>query len=85
MIGLEQKLLDETTSTVVCASPLLSGDSLGTALTPSLDSNSVSGGSVGSMMGGMVGGDTGWKLFDGSSLSEEGVVVFVTHQSALVV
>ncbi|XP_031093007.1 vacuolar protein sorting-associated protein 8 homolog isoform X2 [Ipomoea triloba] len=78
------KLLDETTSTVVCASPLLSGDSLGTALTPSLDSNSVSGGSVGSMMGGMVGGDTGWKLFDGSSLSEEGVVVFVTHQSALV-
>lgn len=84
MIGLKQKLLDETTSTVVCASPLLYGDSLGTSLTP-LDNNTVSSGSVGSMMGGMVGGDTGWKLFDGSSLSEEGVVVFVTHQSALVV
>lgn len=38
---------------------------------------------IGSMMGGVVGGD--WKLFEGSSLVEEGVVIFVTHQSALVV
>lgn len=38
---------------------------------------------IGSMMGGVVGGD--WKLFEGSSLAEEGVVIFVTHQTALVV
>jgi hypothetical protein len=38
------------------------------------------------MVGGVVGGDAGWKLFnEGSSLVEEGVVVFVTHQTALVV
>ena len=45
-----------------------------------------SGGSIGGMMGGVVGADAGWKLFnEGSSLVEEGVVVFVTHQNALVV
>ncbi|CAH9089153.1 unnamed protein product [Cuscuta epithymum] len=76
------KLLDETTSTVVCASPLLSGNILANAPTPSLDNTTVS--SVGSVMGGMVGGDTGWKLFDGTSQGDEGVVVFATHQSALV-
>lgn len=37
-------------------------------------------------MGGVVGGDSGWKLFnEGSSLVEEGVVIFATHQTALVV
>lgn len=37
-------------------------------------------------MMGVVGGDAGWKLFnESSSLLEEGVVVFVTHQTALVV
>ena len=46
----------------------------------------VSASSICSMMGGVVGGDAGWKLFnEGSSLVEEGVVVFVTHQTALVV
>lgn len=45
-----------------------------------------SGSSIGGMMGGVVGADAGWKLFnEGSSLVEEGVVVFVTHQNALVV
>lgn len=38
------------------------------------------------MMGGVVGKDAGWKLFnEGSSLIEEGVVIFVTHQNILVV
>jgi hypothetical protein len=38
------------------------------------------------MVRGVVGGEAGWKLFnEGSSLVEEGVVVFVTHQTALVV
>lgn len=42
--------------------------------------------SIGGMMGGVVGGDAGWKLFnEGSSLVEEGVVVFVTQQHVLVV
>jgi len=46
----------------------------------------VSASSISSMVGGVVGGDAGWKLFnEGSSLVEEGVVVFVTHQTALVV
>ncbi|RAL47649.1 hypothetical protein DM860_011387 [Cuscuta australis] len=83
-ISKSTKLLDETTSTVVCASPLLFADTLGSALTPSLDNTTVPSGGVGSMMGGMVGGYTGWKLFDGPSQGDEGVVVFVSHQSALV-
>lgn len=33
-------------------------------------------------MGGVIGGDSGWKY---SSVVEDGVVIFVTHQSALVV
>ena len=42
--------------------------------------------SISSMMGGVVGADAGWKLFnEGSPLVEEGVVIFVTHQTALVV
>ncbi|CAH1429293.1 unnamed protein product [Lactuca virosa] len=49
-------LLDEATSTVVCASPLLSEESSG-------GSSSIPG---------------------DSTLGEEGVVIFVTHQSALV-
>lgn len=46
----------------------------------------VSSSSLGSRMGGVVGGDAGWKLFnEASSFAEEGVVIFVTHQTALVV
>lgn len=54
---------------------------------PSSQGNaSLSSSSIGNMMGGVVGGDTGWKLFnEGSSMAEEGVVIFVTHQTALVV
>uniref|UniRef100_A0A803KZV0 RING-type domain-containing protein n=1 Tax=Chenopodium quinoa TaxID=63459 RepID=A0A803KZV0_CHEQI len=73
-------LLDgQRTGTVLCASPLLpdeftfSGNTTG------------SGSSIGGVMGG-VGGAAPWKFFnEGSSLSEEGVVIFVTHQTALVV
>uniref|UniRef100_A0A803M377 RING-type domain-containing protein n=1 Tax=Chenopodium quinoa TaxID=63459 RepID=A0A803M377_CHEQI len=73
-------LLDgQRTGTVLCASPLLpdeftfSGNTTG------------SGSSIGGVMGG-VGGASPWKFFnEGSSLSEEGVVIFVTHQTALVV
>ncbi|CAA6655878.1 unnamed protein product [Spirodela intermedia] len=34
---------------------------------------------------GVVGGEAGWKLFNEGMLAEEGVVIFVTHQNALVV
>lgn len=48
--------------------------------------SSASSSSIGSMMGGVVGPDAGWKLFNEStSLNEEGVVILVTHQTALVV
>ncbi|KNA19535.1 hypothetical protein SOVF_060920 [Spinacia oleracea] len=75
-----QCLLDgQRTGTVLCASPLLpdeftfSGNTTG------------SGSGVGGVMGG-VAGAAPWKFFnEGSSLSEEGVVIFVTHQTALVV
>nr|XP_043626179.1 vacuolar protein sorting-associated protein 8 homolog [Erigeron canadensis] len=60
-------LLDESTRTVVCASPLLSGRS-------SAGTNAGTSG-IGSMMG-VVPGDP--------SSAEEGVVIFVTHQSGLV-
>ncbi|XP_057778554.1 uncharacterized protein LOC130997300 [Salvia miltiorrhiza] len=63
------KLLDETTSRVVCASPLLYNEGYGGAMLSSQSSSAVSTSSISSMMGGMV---------------DEGVVIFITHQSALV-
>lgn len=65
-----QKLLDETTSRVVCASPLLYNEGHGGAMLSSQSSSAVSTNSISSTMGGMV---------------DEGVVIFITHQSALVV
>ncbi|PON75529.1 Guanine nucleotide-binding protein, beta subunit [Parasponia andersonii] len=80
-------LLDgQRTGTVLSASPLLFDEVFGgTSL--SCQGNAMgTASSIGSMMGGVVGGDAGWKLFnEGSSLVEEGVVIFVTHQTALVV
>lgn len=61
---------------------MLSDDYSGGSVT-SAGSAVVNSSSIGSMMGGVVGGD--WKLFEGSSVVEEGVVIFVSHQSALVV
>ncbi|KAF5201636.1 Vacuolar protein sorting-associated protein 8-like protein [Thalictrum thalictroides] len=75
-----QCLLDgQKTGIVLCASPLLLEDSGSSTAVPGNATASSSG--IGSMMGGVVGGS----LFnEGSSLVEEGVVIFVTHQTALV-
>ncbi|KAL0547682.1 hypothetical protein IC582_012106 [Cucumis melo] len=82
-----QCLLDgQKTGTVLSASALLLNELVGSSLPPTLSNVAVSTSSIGSMMGGVVGGDSGWKLFnEGSSLVEEGVVIFATHQTALVV
>ncbi|XP_012083104.1 vacuolar protein sorting-associated protein 8 homolog isoform X2 [Jatropha curcas] len=82
-----QCLLDgQRTGTVLSASPLLYDESFGGTLPSSQGNASLSSSSIGNMMGGVVGGDAGWKLFnEGSSMVEEGVVIFVTHQTALVV
>lgn len=48
--------------------------------------SSVPSSSISSMMGGVVGVDSTWKLFNEDSNSvEEGVVIFVTYQTGLVV
>ncbi|GKU87858.1 hypothetical protein SLEP1_g2191 [Rubroshorea leprosula] len=81
-----QCLLDgQRTGTVLSTSPLLFDDaSGGTSVT--YQGNAAVSSTIGSMMGGVVAADAGWKLFnEGSSLAEEGVVVFVTYQTALVV
>ncbi|KAK7389741.1 hypothetical protein VNO78_25031 [Psophocarpus tetragonolobus] len=82
-----QCLLDgQSTGLVLSASPLLFDDFSGSASPFTQGNTSASASSISSMMGGVVGGDAGWKLFnEGPSLVEEGVVVFVTHQTALVV
>ncbi|PPR88490.1 hypothetical protein GOBAR_AA32197 [Gossypium barbadense] len=81
-----QCLLDgQKTGTVLSASPLLFDGSYGSTSVTS-QGNATSTSSIGSKMGGVVGGDAGWKLFaEGSSMAEEGVVIFVTYQTALVV
>lgn len=84
---MKQCLLDgQRTGTVLSASPLLFENSCGNTLVPSQGNGTFSTSSIGSKVGGVVGGDAGWKLFtEGSSLVEEGVVIFVTYQTALVV
>lgn len=81
-----QCLLDgQKTGTVLSASALLLNEFCGSSLPPSLSNVAVSTSSIGSMMGGVVGGDSGWKLFNEGSSLVEGVVIFATHQTALVV
>ncbi|KAG5009010.1 hypothetical protein JHK87_017525 [Glycine soja] len=82
-----QCLLDgQSTGLVLSASPLLFDDFSGSASPYTQGNTSAPASSISSMMGGVVGGDAGWKLFnEAPSLVEEGVVVFVTHQTALVV
>ncbi|KAJ8626194.1 hypothetical protein MRB53_019501 [Persea americana] len=86
-----QCLLDgQRTGTVLSSSPLLADAFYDSSLTSvqgsATSSPSGLGGMVGGVVGGVVGGETGWKLFsEGSTLVEEGVVIFVTHQTALVV
>lgn len=87
LVLISQCLLDgQRTGLVLSASPLLSDEFSGSASAYSHGNTMGSASSISSMMGGVVGGDAGWKLFnESSSLAEEGVVVFVTHQTALVV
>ncbi|PIA34901.1 hypothetical protein AQUCO_03700277v1, partial [Aquilegia coerulea] len=75
-----QCLLDgQKTGIVLSASPLLIEDCGSSTAAPGNATASSSG--IGSMMGGVVGSS----LFnERSSLVEEGVVIFVTHQTALV-
>ncbi|KAG6667166.1 vacuolar protein sorting-associated protein 8 homolog isoform X1 [Carya illinoinensis] len=82
-----QCLLDgQKTGIALSASPLLFDEFSGAASISSQGNNVVSSSSLGSRMGGVVGGDAGWKLFnEASSFAEEGVVIFVTHLTALVV
>ncbi|KAL2336271.1 hypothetical protein Fmac_010717 [Flemingia macrophylla] len=82
-----QCLLDgQSTGLALSASPLLFDDFSGSVSAFSQGNTTASASSISSMMGGVVGGDSGWKLFnEAPSLVEEGVVVFVTHQTALVV
>ncbi|CAN6466278.1 unnamed protein product [Victoria cruziana] len=83
-------LLDgQRTETVLCASALLSDEFRWALFASGHGSASGSPGGLGSMMGGVVGGgvggEAGWKLFGDGSPEKEGVVIFVTHQNALVV
>ncbi|KAF8412055.1 hypothetical protein HHK36_000008 [Tetracentron sinense] len=86
-----QCLLDgQRMGTVLSASPLIIDDCYGGAFIYAQGNGTASTSGIGSMVGGVVGGvvggDSSWKLFgEGSSLVEEGVVIFVTHQTALVV
>ncbi|XP_020519433.1 uncharacterized protein LOC18428491 isoform X2 [Amborella trichopoda] len=80
----------QKTGTVLSASPLLFEDiqvgRMASIQGGSMVSSSGLGSMVGGVVGGVVGGDSGWKLFnDGSSIEEEGVVIFVNHHTALVV
>lgn len=87
MILIEKCLLDgQKTGTVIAASPLLYDGLTGGASLISQGTNASPGSGFGSMMGGVVGGDASWKLFnEATAITEEGVVIFVTHQTALVV
>ncbi|XP_031498965.1 uncharacterized protein LOC116263380 isoform X2 [Nymphaea colorata] len=83
-------LLDgQRTGTVLCASALLSDEFRWASFASGHGSATGSPGGIGSMMGGVVGGgvggEAGWKLFSDGSPEKEGVVIFVTHQNALVV
>ncbi|PKA59981.1 hypothetical protein AXF42_Ash009665 [Apostasia shenzhenica] len=81
-----QCLLDgQKTGTVLCACPIVMDNTqdAGSSSAQGHPSTSVV---LGRKVGGVVGGETGWKLFNGNpSIVEEGVVLFATHQNALVV
>ncbi|XP_010251529.1 PREDICTED: vacuolar protein sorting-associated protein 8 homolog isoform X2 [Nelumbo nucifera] len=85
-----QCLLDgQRTGTVLTASPLLLYESHEGNPISAQGNATTSASGIGSMMGGVVGGvvggEAGWKILsEGSSLVDEGVVIFVTHQTALV-
>ncbi|CAI9090000.1 OLC1v1024674C6 [Oldenlandia corymbosa var. corymbosa] len=74
-------LCNEKMGVVICASSLISGESLVGASTTPQGSNVSATSAIGSMMGGVIGVDAGSKY---SPTPEDGVVVFVFHQNALV-
>ncbi|CAL1398837.1 unnamed protein product [Linum trigynum] len=83
-----QCLLDgQKTGIVLSASPLLFEEFYGAAVPSSPGNGSISSSSIGSMMGGVVGGAGGVKLFNEGYPPpvEEGVVIFATHKTALVI
>ncbi|CAH2069296.1 unnamed protein product [Thlaspi arvense] len=82
-----QCLLDgQKNGTVLSASPL-PDEIFGSSVSSSKAGNTaVPSSSISSMMGGVVGVDSSWKLFnEDSSAVEEGVVIFATYQTGLVV
>ncbi|XP_024009806.1 vacuolar protein sorting-associated protein 8 homolog isoform X2 [Eutrema salsugineum] len=82
-----QCLLDGQKNGMVLSASPLPDDIFGSSLASSKVGNTaVPSSSISSMMGGVVGVDSSWKLFnEDSSAVEEGVVIFVTYQTGLVV
>ncbi|XP_019090556.1 PREDICTED: vacuolar protein sorting-associated protein 8 homolog isoform X3 [Camelina sativa] len=82
-----QCLLDGQKNGTVLSASALPDENFGSSLASSKGGNSaVPSSSISSMMGGVVGVDSTWKLFNEDSTSvEEGVVIFVTYQTGLVV
>ncbi|KAG2331135.1 hypothetical protein Bca52824_002315 [Brassica carinata] len=82
-----QCLLDGQKNGMVLSASPLPDEIFGSSLASSKAGNSATpSSSISSMVGGVVGVDSSWKLFnEDSSAVEEGVVVFVTYQTVLVV
>ncbi|CAN6852971.1 unnamed protein product [Brassica oleracea var. botrytis] len=82
-----QCLLDGQKNGMVLSASPLPDEIFGSSLASSKAGNTATpSSSISSMVGGVVGVDSSWKLFnEDSSAVEEGVVVFVTYQTVLVV
>uniref|UniRef100_M4F8J8 RING-type domain-containing protein n=1 Tax=Brassica campestris TaxID=3711 RepID=M4F8J8_BRACM len=82
-----QCLLDGQKNGMVLSASPLPDEYFGSSLASSKAGNTATpSSSISSMVGGVVGVDSSWKLFnEDSSAVEEGVVVFVTYQTVLVV
>ncbi|KAF8107160.1 hypothetical protein N665_0126s0076 [Sinapis alba] len=82
-----QCLLDGQKNGMVLSASPLPDENFGSSLASSKAGNTAtSSSSISSMVGGVVGVDSSWKLFNEDSAAvEEGVVVFVTYQTVLVV
>ncbi|XP_018456561.2 uncharacterized protein LOC108827617 [Raphanus sativus] len=82
-----QCLLDGQKNGMVLSASPLPDEILGSSLASSKAGNTATpSSSISSLVGGVVGVDSSWKLFnEDSSAEEEGVVVFVTYQTVLVV
>lgn len=87
LFWLHQCLLDGQKNGMVLSASPLPDEYFGSSLASSKAGNTATpSSSISSMVGGVVGVDSSWKLFnEDSSAVEEGVVVFVTYQTVLVV